>query len=194
MIKYRFILLCSIVLITGCATINVDTKDYAGSPIMRAAFIQNGKTVSVNQSGNSSTLVLADEPFSILLPNDNEYRAIQICASLDNRIYNQLAKSKKLQTVPCFRTGTGMAPSPKGSKRGWFLRIRKGKSHNYYPESRTVNGRKYRLIRIAGMNYSKNKDKMKDGSPVYMIIFIDKNNNRVVDRNEYEFFTIKISR
>jgi hypothetical protein len=118
-------------------------------------------------------------PFEIRCPHFES--DIQICAWSDASIFDAIAAGKKIEEIPYFTPGTGMADSDFGSPK---LRL-SNRSHHYLSESR----------RRAISNQQDSiffSSVVEDGATlttwptVYLVVFVNLNQDDAIDSNEYE--------
>ncbi|GAB7046759.1 hypothetical protein [Catenuloplanes indicus] len=120
---------------------------------------------------------LARQPFEMLFPRQYSRPGLHICAWRDSSIFS-VHDGADREDVPFFRSGTGMAEYEFGSGT---LELGNDR-HNYKAGNRIA-------------RHSETLDKIDvaylphDGD-VYLTVFIDMNQNYVIDYNEYEFLLL----
>ena len=117
--------------------------------------------------------------------------AVQICASLERRIFDQVRPGLSTSQVPCYRPGTGMATSSE-DPRDLELLLSSGDGHNYYSADRRIDQRDYMDIFVAGIWERSGTNA--STRTVYAIVFIDDNQNRVIEATEYELMELVVGR
>lgn len=176
------------ILLSGCKTIDVDHTHYEGSDVLGIAFFQEASQVSVVRGNNGSIVKIKPGPFEILVPYMYPSIAVQICAFEEHKIFSQFSLKKNLQDIPCFSPGTGLAVSRENSNNRFNLYITNGFAHNYFHVSRSTNGTRYRMISVNSIIENKDASKQPVYNEFYMVVFMDKNNNKKMDKNEVEYF------
>jgi hypothetical protein len=182
-----------LVLISGCSNIDIDNKNFPGSSSLGVCILQNANPVSIIHLTNQDIVSLDGSKFTILTPNKTEYEAVKVCASFNKDIFEQIRINRHTRNIPCFAPGTGMAVDKEEKYHGYKLRLKNGNAHNHFNTSRTKNGKKYRQIDISSIIYKdiSNTERVSFGV-VYVVIFIDLNNDKIIDGNEFELLTLKV--
>jgi mono/diheme cytochrome c family protein len=160
----------------------------------RVALLQGGQPVQAAARSDRTATFHVSTPFVIRVafaagraaPN-----AIQLCASRDRRIFDQVKPGIATSKVPCYGEGTGMATSSIGDDpRGLRLFLSKGDGHNYYNSIRRVDASAYSDLFVNGIAEV-------SGAPiavgtVYVIVFVDDNGDRNMDASEFEFLELAV--
>jgi mono/diheme cytochrome c family protein len=158
----------------------------------RVGVLQEGRPVAAAlRFGRLSTYQVAT-PFVLRvagLPGRALPRAIQVCASRDRRIFDQVKPGLPTGKAACFADGTGIASSglnddPRRSR----LFLSSGDGHNYYNSLRRVDGAGYSDIFVTGIAESPSHAV----GTVYAILFVDDNGDEVMDDAEFAFLELAV--
>lgn len=171
------------------------------------------KTVSIRQNGaeyllnpNENTLQLQRKKFSILFYNKayNEYRgefhAAQLVVFSQKEPWNEVREGKSIDNLPCLEPGTGMAPDESGQYETLIINAF---GHHYLYYENEVNKR----VKWAGRwkNYIKlqldvnkilvdeSEQKIEETTfqVLYLALFIDRNLNAKIDKDELTKMELK---
>jgi hypothetical protein len=190
-----------LLVLTSCAKkMDLDSVGYVGTPKTGIAIVQHDREIQPELLNNGvAKYEIENKPFVIFVPitigqdsssSDNTQVPIQICASLDEKIFTQIRKKTALSKILCYKSGTGMAQRQNESPQDKKLIVGNGNAHNYFSADRRIDGKQYSAIYIKEI-------RKRYGAPIrsgtiYMIIFKDRNADKVVDEEEYELFMVKI--
>ena len=132
------------------------------------------------QSDKRITRVLLKRaPFEIRCPHFEA--AVQISAWSDASIFDAIFAAKKLQDIPYFTPGTGMADTVFGSPT---LDLTNIGHHHFVPERRRVISNQQDSIFLSSL--TKDGNKLTDWPRVYLVVFVNLNQADEVDSHEYE--------
>jgi len=162
-------------------------------------FIQQNKVQQITKPYQE--IVLKKEPFSITFPGllDNEDIfgfKVKITASYNKEIFKKAIVNKREEDTSIFRTGTTFAM---GANEPLIL---DGDGHNifYYDDTSDDNLVYLKNINEQVLLLEFNIDKLQDENknfaisnikkPIYMIIYMDKNNNLKIDKNEIHYISL----
>jgi hypothetical protein len=141
----------------------------------------------MDESASKTRAVLGRDPFEIRCPH---FKAtVQICAWLDDSIFAGIAPGREIEDVPYFSPGTGMADSEFGSPR---LRI-ENRAHNYFDELRRRQiSEQQDSIYISSLT---EEGKLLQNWPtVYLVVFVDRNQDEKITADEFERIVLEFSR
>jgi len=170
------IILLALAFLVGCAVTN------KGPGAVSVAHDRTSLSLSANiqQPGE---IVLPRGGFTIVAPKIDDDVAIQVCASTDRKIIDQIKVGENISNHPCFAVGTGMAmPAALPPLYSVPLYIDAGDAHNYYSVERRSSSRD--AATIVSVNDVSNIDEA-PLAPTYMVVVIDKNNNKTLDAGEF---------
>jgi len=160
--------------LAGCAATNKSAK---------LVFITPDK-VSINLSTNirqPNEIDLPSGGFSIVAPKIDDDVAIQVCASANRKIIDQIKIGGSIDSHPCFTPGTGMAMrETQPPLYSVPLIIKTGEAHNYYSDDRRRSDKDTTIISV---NEVANADETPLG-PTYLVVLIDRNKNSTLDDGE----------
>jgi len=141
----------------------------------------------VDESASKTRVVLEPGPFEIRCPHFKA--AVQICAWLDDSIFADINSDRKIEDVLYFSPGTGMADSEFGTPR---LRI-ENRAHNYFAESRRRQiSEQQDSIYISSLTQEGNP--LKDWPPVYLVVFVNRDQNDEIAADEFERIVLEFAR
>jgi len=118
-------------------------------------------------------------PFEIRCPHFEA--AVQICSWSDASIFDAIFAAKKLQDIPYFTPGTGMADTVFGSAT---LELTNIGHHHFVPERRRVISSQQDSIFFSSLTRDGNK--LTDWPTVYLVVFVNLNQTDEIDSHEYE--------
>ncbi len=171
----------------------------------------NTNTIYISQNGKERMMTNEIEvertKFSLQFFNKkydsekNEFNSVKIASFLDLKELEKVQKAKNTSELECFELGSGMAPSRSGkyeslifNNSGCHYLIYKNK------ESKRLNliedlGNILKLeFEIKSLYYNGKEEKMSETSlkEFYLAIFIDRNLNDIIDKDELYKVKIKI--
>jgi TIR domain len=126
-----------------------------------------------------TTVVLKRAPFEIRCPHFEA--PVQICAWSDASIFDAMAAAKKLEDIPYFTPGTGMADTEFGSAT---LELTNVGHHHFVPQRRRVISNQQDSIFFSSL--TKDAKKLTDWPTVYLVVFVNLNQTDEIDSHEYE--------
>jgi hypothetical protein len=118
-------------------------------------------------------------PFEIRCPHFEG--AVQICAWSDASIFDAIAAGKKLEEIPYFTPGTGMADTDFGSPK---LELDNRGHHYFAPLRRRVISNQQDSIFFSSV--TKDSKTLTDWPRVYLVVFVNLNQTDEIDSHEYE--------
>jgi hypothetical protein len=124
-------------------------------------------------------VLLKRAPFEIRCPHFEG--AVQICAWSDASIFDAIAVGKKLEDIPYFTPGTGMADTEFGSAT---LELSNLGHHHFVPTRRRVISSQQDSIFFSSV--TKDGKKLTDWPTVYLVIFVNLDQTDEIDSHEYE--------
>jgi TIR domain len=134
-------------------------------------------------------VLLKRAPFEMRCPHSES--DIQICAWSDASIFDAISAGKKISEIPYFVPGTGMADTDFGSP---VLRL-SNLSHNYFSESRRrVISNQQDSIFFSSMREVVNGATLTNWPTVYLVVFVNLNQDDAVDFHEYECLILDFGR
>lgn len=165
-----------VLVLAGCATI------HKGPGAVYVAHDRTSLSLSANiqQPGE---IALPQRGFTIVAPKIDDDVAIQVCASTNRKIIDQVKVGENIANHPCFAVGTGMAmPAALPPLYSVPLYIDAGDAHNYYSVERRSTSRD--AATIVSVNDVSNIDET-PLAPTYLVVVIDKNKNKTLDVGEF---------
>ena len=141
----------------------------------------------VDSTASKSRVVLEPGPFEIRCPHFKG--TVQICAWLDDSIFAQIAPDKKIDDVPYFSDGTGIADSKFGTPR---LRL-ENQAHNYFDDSRrrTISDQQDSIY-ISKL--SQGEKELTEWPTVYLVVFVNQEEDKIVTTDEFERIVLEFER
>jgi len=133
-----------------------------------------------SQGEKSITRVfLKRAPFEIRCPHFEA--AVLICAWSDPSIFDAIFAAKKLDDIPYFTPGTGMAESEFGSAELWL----DNRAHRHFvPSRRRVISNEQDSIFFSSV--MKGDQKLTGWPTTYLVVLVDLNQNDKIDSHQYE--------
>lgn len=124
-------------------------------------------------------VLLKRAPFEIRSPRFEA--AVQICAWSDASIFDAIAAGKKIEDIPYFTPGTGMAESEFGSAELWL----ENRAHRHFvPSRRRVISNQQDSIFFSSL--MKDGKTLTDWPTVYAVVFVNRNQTDEIGSDEYE--------
>lgn len=167
--------------------------------------IVQGNTV-VNLDDEYNVVPLKKAPFSIQFqnteynPDRNLYGATQIAAFSQPKNMSEVTSGINTSTISFFEPGTGLA----GPYEGGYLYVDEPNSHHFIYYSRDENSRCTLLSEgvddllalsytVNNFNFGGKELSVKKWATdnIYLVIFIDKNSNKLVDKGEFARVAIR---
>lgn len=126
--------------------------------------------------------------FQLRVPEFSYGNAMQICIWTDDSIFQSVKIGSSTKSSRCFAPGTGMAAS---NKPGDMLILKKT-AHNYITEERLEYLSKgLRGVTVEKLNFNRKEYSItKQKFPIYMVVFIDLNKDKIINDHEIDFFTL----
>ena len=132
-------------------------------------------------------VLLRPGPFEIRCPHFDA--AVQICAWSDASIFDAIGAAKKLEDIPYFTPGTGMADTVFGSAT---LELTNLGHHHFVPERRRVISGQQDSIFFSSL--TKDGNKLTDWPTVYLVVFVNLNQTDEIDSHEYEWLILEFAK
>ena len=175
-----------------------------GVIVGKVQFVQDGYTRTLDRT--DSKLELAPNMFSIMFPNnvykpDGKFYAAQIAAFRDKKLLGNIKEGMAIKDISYFQSGTGLA-----GDNGQYEHMYLGDFQHHYiyfeedggaqraqKVSEMPDGR-YMLKWIVRSFYEDGVEipfSMIGEEPIYVVVLIDANLNKVVDEDEYH--TVQLS-
>lgn len=107
--------------------------------------------------------------------------AVQICAWSDASVFDAIVAAKKLEDVPYFSPGTGMADTEFSLATLWLSNL---SHHHFVPQRRRVISSQQDSIFFSSL--TKDGKKLTDWPTVYLVVFVNLNQADEIDSHEYE--------
>ncbi|PCJ30201.1 MAG: hypothetical protein COA90_10055 [Gammaproteobacteria bacterium] len=158
------------------------------SPVLGMQVFQEGVSIEIKQSdinADGRTIIkLGKRPFLLSLPRHSDNDVFQVCIWTDDSIFKKVQAGLATEDVSFYSPGSGMA----GGKTPYSTVFLDDIAHNYLYSDRIVRletNRHGLAISTLGLNRKEYSISQQDG-PLYAVIFIDINKNKVIDKNEFE--------
>lgn len=199
----RFLFLLSFVLLlTQSCHVLKSNKSVSSHKFDKIYLYQNGeKTVAEDM------IKIAPEEFSLRFynkkykPETQEFYTVQLASFLDGKEFEKVKIGQTTAEVPFFESGSGMAPHASGHYETLFLN-RFGHHYLYYQdaEKRRLNliqkqGEQLQLefvIKAISINGKEKLLSETDVEALYIVIFIDRNLNKIIEKDELSKLTIQL--
>jgi hypothetical protein len=164
--------------------------DLMRTPELGLEFWQRNKECPmffIDWETSKTKVLLKPEPFEIRCPHFKE--AVQICAWSDVSIFDEIAAGKKLNDVTYFSDGTGMADTQFGTPH---LRV-ENRAHNNFDESRRrpISDQQDSIF-ISSL--VREGETQTPWQTLYLVIFVDLDENGEVGANEFERIVLEFSK
>lgn len=161
-----------------------------GSPVLGLELWQGGELspMSLQQAGGRDVVLtdLEAAPFEIRLPRRKSDVAVQLCAWTDPSIFT-LEPGRQEADVPYFMPGTGYV-----DERSGRMTLFVGKDgHNHLAQERVANRSAEQEEILFGAIVSTEGNEDFFTGDVFVVAFVDVNENAVVDAGEYEYLHIQ---
>jgi len=157
---------------------------------LNVGFFQNKmrKEIIVNLREKLNKALLVKENFEIRVPNRNKDVVLQICAWTDDSIFKNISENKSLKDIPFLKPGTGIA----ARRYTATTLVLKANGNNYLYSDRLLssNSKINRAIFSKIWFNGKTIQLSEWDKTVFMVIFIDFNKNKIMDRGEFDLFEL----
>jgi len=191
-------------LLQSCSTLKISESKY--SDICSTVYVfQNGIEVPIHS--NSDTIQITKSKFTLRFYNkryDSEnksFYATRIAAFYDTSNIPEMKTVMTIDSLDCFKPGTGLAATKNGGYES--LHFNSNAHHYLYyqnEDSKRVNsialsGDLHKLeFEIDSLNFMGHFTAMSEiqVGEFYLLLFSDRNNNRIVDEGEYKRLTIRV--
>ncbi len=191
-IQFRLLLL-SVTILAGCSTAP-EQKTAASNAVVDTVLISMNTSetpmIGLSQDTQAMTeLNLSLGGFKIIAPpNLGNRAAIQVCATTDKKPILDIALNESIDKSRCFHEGTGMAmPNTSPPNFEVPLIISDGNAHNYYFSKRRVNEPTRTIVNVNSVTSTRSGNV----SDTYLVIFIDKNQDHAINKDELWFAKVK---
>ncbi len=191
-IQFRLLLL-SVMILTGCSSAP-EQKNAASSAVVDTVLISMNASespmIGLSQDPQAITeLNLSLGGFKIIAPPNLENRAaIQVCATTDKKPVLDIALDESVDKSRCFHDGSGLIiANTNPPNYDVPLMITDGSAHNYYFSKRRVNEPTKTIVNINSVTSTRSGNV----SDTYLVIFIDKNQDHAINKNELWFAKVK---
>jgi hypothetical protein len=153
-------------------------------------FFQNKmrKEIIVDQRKKLNKVLLGKENFEIRVPKSNKDVVLQICAWTDDSIFKKISENKSLKDIPFLKPGTGIADG--GHTVTSLVLNRNG--NNYLYSDRLLSGdSKINRAIFSKIRFNGKTTQLSEwDKTIFMVIFMDFNKNKIVDRSEFDLFEL----
>ncbi|MPQ47107.1 hypothetical protein GCQ56_08765 [Marinifilum sp. N1E240] len=191
-------------LLQSCSTLKISESKY--SDICSTVYVfQNGIEVPIHS--NSDTIEITKSKFALRFYNkcyDSEnklFYATRIIAFYDASQIPEMKNGMTIDSLDCFKPGTGLAATKNGGYES--LQFNFNALHYLYyqnEESKRVNsialsGDMHKLeFEIDSLNFMGHFTTMSEIQvcEFYLLLFSDRNNNRIAEQGEYKRLTIRV--
>jgi hypothetical protein len=191
-IQLRLILL-SLMFLVGCST-TTEQKAVVSNSIVDTVLVSmnaaESPMIALSQDPQAITeLNLSLKGFKIIAPPNLEGRAaIQVCATTDNKPVLDIALDESVDKSRCFHDGSGLIIAKTNPPNFDVpLMITDGSAHNYYFSKRRVNEPTKTTVNINSVTSTRSGNV----SDTYLVVFIDKNQDHAINKDELWFAKVK---
>lgn len=194
-IQFRLLLL-NVIFLSGCS---ISPESPVQTPAASNHIID---TVLVSGNAAESPMIeLSQDPqsvtelnlslsgFKIIAPPNLENRAaIQVCATTDKKPILDIALDESVDKSRCFHDGSGLILAKTNPPNFEVpLMITDGSAHNYYFSKRRVSEPTKTTVNINSVTSTR----IGTVSDTYLVIFIDKNQDHAINKDELWFVKVK---
>lgn len=163
------------------------------SPILGISFYQNGQLDPMSISGSEqeqgvNVSMKAGEPFELWFPAlQNSVSAIEVCASHTSAIYNNIPQTGQNGVQTCLSPGTGLADYAYASGGLAIVSASPDQAAHVQitgsrAESASGGDQKYYVSNLTS-----------EHGKVYLVIYMNDNNDHTFESNNLEYFTLNFS-
>lgn len=162
------------------------------SPILGVSFYQNGQLDPMSLSGSDQDQLVnvamkAGEPFEMWFPAlQNSISAIEVCAAYTSAIDNSIPQTGQNGVFTCLTPGTGVADYPYASGGLAISTPPDGLAHVQITGTRAQDAsggdEKYYVSNLTS-----------EHGKVYLVIYMNDNNDKSFEANNIEYFTLNFS-
>ena len=163
--------------------------DLVRTPELGLEFWQRNKECPmfvIDWETSKTKVLLKPEPFEIRCPR---FKGVQICAWWDASIFDEIGAGKKRNDVTYFSDGTGMPDTQFGTPR---LRV-ENRAHNYFDESRRRPISDQQDSIFISSLYREGETQT-PWQTLYLVVFVDLDENGEVSANEFERIVLEFSK
>lgn len=150
-----------------------------GADSLSIVFMQDERRVEPIDENGYSTVYFNRPEFSVLFPDSDD--AIYICAGDNSEIFTLSGADNPF----CYGRYRSMALPMQPAEKRWPLRLSTGNAHSYYDSTRTISRDGYKTVYLKGI-----KSKRPIGNKIFLAVYIDKNRNKEVEKNEIGQFVL----
>lgn len=195
-------LLSSVLILTQSCHVLKSKKSVSSNKFDEIYLYQNGEKILVGD-----TITVTPEKFSFQFynkkykPEKQAFYAIQLASFLDIKELEKVKIGQKTAEVPFLEPGSGMAPHASGQYEALFLN-RFGHHYLFYQnaDKRRLNliktqGEQLQLefvIKTLSIDGKEEQISETDVNEFYVVIFIDRNLNKIIDERELSKLTIQL--
>lgn len=167
-------------------------RDMSHTPWLALQFEQDGGEVGlISRDIHLTEVILRRRPFRIIMPRHAAGNVYQICAWTDDSIFAEAPVSQSKENSPSFGPGTGIADATHAS--GTLFLNNEG--HNHLCDERLrqkdenweiyfgcvwTEGRQIPMEEVKG--------------PLFLVVTRDRNEDEIMDFDEYEFLILRFTR
>lgn len=163
------------------------------SPVLGMEVFQDGENVKLKSSTSNvearSVVTLGKRPFLLSLPKHSDNDVFQLCIWTDDSIFKEVRVGLDTDEVSFYSPGSGIAAERKPYSTIYIDNI----AHNYLHSPRLIKLETNRHgISISTLGLDRKEYSITEQSgPLYTVIFTDLNKNKVIDKDELEYFVFE---
>ena len=146
---------------------------------------QDGSLRSTERKFNRVVARLIDEPFELTVLSAGD-AALRICASSTDRIFLTTRPGELIHSLPCFAEAEHAQFGD--AIDGWMLPVGTGETHLELEKGRSLGIGDSRITRFRDFEWTGKPDQ----ATVHVALVIDRNNNGLVDEDEYAFVDLEV--
>ncbi len=167
-------------------------EEYFHSPWLGIEIFQGDEKVEMVSQGSYAyrriNARMTANPFMIRIPKRTEDDVVQICVWKNDSIFQAARKGLKTEEIPFFTPGTGIAGAVFSIPELYIS----NESHNYFRNERLeIYSESQHSISVSKFIQKRNEYHIsKQKEPLYMVIFMDLNNNSILEHQESEYFVL----
>jgi hypothetical protein len=166
---------------------NEPATEFDRTPHMGLEFWQGDEEAPMfyRDDQESIRVELDGAPFVMRLPRVGGKTAVEVCAWTDDSLFGRLRPGLPADRIPCLREGRGLADQEYSSGRLYL--DKEGKNYLIGTRLRPHSDQQDQAFFAKVSSRTRGEHPFADQKvPIFLILFVDRTPNRVVDHGEYE--------